>query len=222
MEYVYTTDPTDVIDYVYNQLVEHLEKDEAVIWLVSGGSAIDTAVAVSDRLSEYDITKLSVSLVDERFGVVGHENENWQQLLDKGFHLPTSELHRPLIGQDRATTSEAFGEWLKDRLTDADYSIALFGIGSDGHTAGIKPGSPAVKAEGWTADYTWKDFERITMTFNAIKKLDLAVLQVNGDNKFPALHQLLNETVPLDTQPAQIFKEVKKSILFTDYKEENS
>lgn len=219
MQYIYTLSADTIASSLAQTIKEHLEKGERVLWLVSGGSALPTAVSVARQLSDIDTMRLSVTLVDERFGPIGHANENWQQLLNAGFSLPDAELYRPLRGDDRAATTWAFEQWVESHMTDADYSIGLFGIGTDGHTAGIKPGTSSVSATGWATDYSGDDFERITMTFEAIERLDEGVIQAIGSDKATVIDQLLHDNLLRTEQPAQVLKSLKKSTLFTDYKE---
>ncbi len=210
-----------VIDYLSATIIDHVMRGERVLWLVSGGSNIDVSVAVAKTLENIPLDTLFISLTDERFGDIGHAYENWQQLLDAGFNVPGATLYRPLIGKSRYETAEAFDLWLGEQLGQADYSIGLFGVGSDGHTAGIKPGSPATSAEGWITAYTGNDFERITMTFDAIQRLDEVVVQAISPDKKPVIIDLLYDDIPLNKQPAQVLKLIKESTLFTDYKETN-
>lgn len=210
-----------VVDYLIQALSQRLQAGQAVTWLVGGGSGITVSLAVAQGLRQQgiDLTKLSVSLTDERYGALGHANENWQQLLDQGFALPGAKLYRVLTGDDRATTTQKFEALLHQLIDQADYALALFGIGADGHTAGIKPGSPAANSTNYAADFTGQDFERITMTGPAIAHLDEAVIYAVGAEKQPALHRLLSEDWPVTEQPAQLLKTVAKSTLFTDVKE---
>lgn len=221
MDYRYTTDPKVVADYLIKTISSHLEQGERVTWLITGGSGMLIDRLVANGLRDVDTTQLSVTLSDERYGSVGHPDENWQQLLDDGFSLPGAQLHRVLTGHDRVATTTAFSQLLRKLLVEADYSIGLFGIGPDGHTAGIKPHSPAVNSIDYAADFTGDDFERITMTATAILQLDEAVVAAFGEAKFPTLKRLLHEDVPPDEQPAQLLRSVKKCTIFTDYKEEN-
>jgi len=219
MNYRCISSTDTVAKYLAKTLQAHLAAGEDVLWLVSGGSAIATAVAVADTLKHSDLSKLSVSLVDERYGPIGHDAENWRQLLEAGFDLPTARLYRPLTGQGRAETTMAFNLWLAEHISGADYSIGLFGVGTDGHTAGIKPGTSSVNASERAVDFDGEDFERITMTPRAIKQLNEAVLLAMGPEKSATINQLLHQDLPLTVQPAQVLKMVKKSTLFTDYKE---
>jgi 6-phosphogluconolactonase/glucosamine-6-phosphate isomerase/deaminase len=219
VNYIYTKTTDAVSTYLAGILKTHLLQGEKVLWLLSGGSAITTAVTVARQLHGYDVSKLAVTLVDERYGAIGNANENWQQLLDAGFVLDGADLYRPLQGKDRAKTTRAYGQWLATHYDDSDYSIGLFGIGTDGHTAGLKPGTPALQATGWATDFVGDDFERFTVTFDTIKQLDEVIIQVIGSDKAEMLDKFQKQNLSLDVQPAQILKSIKNSTLFTDYKE---
>lgn len=220
MEYVFKPDiDVVVVDALYKTLSHRLLNGEDVLWIISGGSAISTAVAVAEKLKGRRLTTLSVTLADERYGPIGHADENWQALLDAGFTLRGATLYRPLIDKDRTETTAKFNLWLKDHFSSADYTIGLFGVGADGHTAGIKPGSPVVTATEWATDYTGPDFERITITPSAIAQLAEAIIQVKGTEKADTVRQLRDETVSDDIQPAQVLKRAKKSTLYTNIRE---
>lgn len=220
IDYKLSSSGHDVVDYIFNELSMHLHSGESVLWLSSGGSNIEITVDIANQLKQVDTTNLYFSLVDERYGTVSHKDENWQQLIDSGFELPQANLYRPLISQPIDETTKHFSEWLNERLNQVDYRLGLFGIGSDGHTAGIKAGSDAVSSNLLVAHYNWDDFERITITPVAIKKLDEIVTRAIGTDKYPTIKQLIESDLPVGTQPAQVLKLAKKSILFTDYKKE--
>jgi 6-phosphogluconolactonase/glucosamine-6-phosphate isomerase/deaminase len=215
MRYLKALDTNTVTDYLSKALISHLDKGDAVLWLVPGGSAITIAVEVSKRLQGYDVSQLHVTLTDERYGEVGHPDSNWKQLTDAGFSLPGAQLHPVLTGTGRHETTVAFAEYLHARLQTTDFKIGLFGIGPDGHTAGILPNSPAAEGTGYAVDYE-ANFQRITMTFEAIRQLDEAVVYATGESKWPVL-DALQTTLPLRDQPAQILKQVKSTI-FNDYR----
>ena len=205
--------------YIAKTLLEHLTRGEKVLWLLGGGSGIAVSLAVSKILRENDtdLSRLSVMLTDERYGEIGHADENYRQLLDQGFSLPGAKFYRVLDGKNRATTTRNFAKTLRENLAECDFAIGMFGIGADGHTAGIKPHSPAVTATDFAKGFAGADFERITMTFPAIKKLDEIVIYAIGRDKWPTLSKLIRENIPLPDMPAQILKSVKKTTLFTNF-----
>lgn len=222
MEYKQVANIEEPAHYLAEQIAAHLAQSERVLWLVSGGSGVQVGIRAAKLLAEHDLSKLAVTLTDERYGPVGHPDENWQQLLDGGFALPGATLYRTLSGDARAIATQKFGTWLDEQLAAADYKIGLFGVGTDGHTAGIKPGSPAIEATSTAVDFTGEDFERITMSFGAIERLDEIVLQAFGSDKAAVLHELVHDVRPLSEQPAQVLKRVKTCTLFTDVEAKDS
>ena len=220
MEAIYSENPVkSAAEHLATTIKEHLAADEHVLWLLSGGSGINVVLETDRLLTGTDLTRLSVTLSDERYGNVGHADENWQQLLDGGLKLEGATLYRPLMNEDRTITTDEFGAWIMQVMSDANYKIGLFGIGNDGHTAGIKPKSSAVEATAWADSFKGDDFERITITPFAISQLDEIVVQASGADKLPILKSLLHENLPVSDQPAQVLKSVSKCTLYTDNKE---
>ncbi len=205
-----------VAEVIANKILEHLKKEESVLWLVPGGSAIKIAVLASRIISEEPHSNLVVSLTDERYGDVGHKDSNTKQLSDAGFSLPDAKIIPVLSNKSMEETSSDFTQSLERALKTSDYKIGFFGMGKDGHTAGILPNSEAVFADGLTCGYNTDTFKRITITFKAIEQLDEAVIYAVGEEKYPALKNLEGD-LPLSEQPAQIYKKISKVTLFTDY-----
>ena len=207
----------EIVNYLTSTLVAHIEADESVLWLVPGGSAMQVATQVLERLQDYDTSKLCITLTDERYGQPGHQDENWSQLERLGFAVNTINAYRVLRGEDVETTAQDFSDKLSELFTTFEYKIGLFGIGADGHTAGIKPNSPAVNSDEYAAQFTGEVFTRVTMTPKAIGMLDEAVIYAHGSDKHQVLRQLMTEAVALQDQPAQILNTVPVATLFSDF-----
>lgn len=207
--------PEEPAKYLARAIATRLKAGQRVLWLVSGGSCIDVAVATAKLLASEKLVNLTVSLIDERYGEPGHANSNWHQLETAGFALPGAVLHPVLAGQDQVSAAVTFAEFLKTQIEQADYRIGLLGMGTDGHTSGILPHSPAVTASGLVCDYTGPDFARITTTPAALARLSEAVLYATGQTKWPMLDRLETE-LPLAEQPAQALKTVPRLTIFTD------
>lgn len=203
-------------DYLVSTIASQLQQGKSVLWLVPGGSAMTVAAKVSQNLGTIDTSKLYVTLTDERYGEQGHSEENWIQLENLGFSLGLAQGYRVLTGEDVGSTTKKYNDKLVNLFDICDFKIGFFGIGADGHTAGIKPGSVAVESDNYAESFVGDDFERITMTTRAVGLLDEVVAFAYGDEKHQALERLLTEEVTLSKQPAQILKKVKKSTLFSD------
>lgn len=214
------TDPNDnkIVEYITTVISDKLRSGETVLWLVPGGSAMKIAVKVLANLEDEDTALLCITLTDERFGRPGHDDENWMQLDKLGFNTRTINAYRVLRGEDSETTAIEFSNKLEQMYAGFSYRIGLFGMGADGHTAGIKPNSPAISSGMLAAAYTGDDFERVTMTTYAISQLDEVVLYAHGADKSDQINKLLEEDIELEQQPAQVLKQVGVSTIFTDYK----
>ena len=212
------TSDNQVSEYLAEIIGAKLMSGEKVLWLVSGGSAIKIATKTAENLKNAPLENLIVTLIDERWGPVGHKDSNWHQLEQAGFSLPGAVLMPVLNGKNRKTTADNFAILLQSYLGEV-YSISLLGIGPDGHTSGILPGSSAVNAEGLTHDYEGGGYQRVTTTAKALSLLDEAVVYAVGEAKKPVLQQLEQDVSPAE-QPAQFLKRIKKVTIFNDYKGE--
>ncbi len=220
MKYIYTETPIEkAANFTAMKIKEQLSSGKKVLWLLSGGSGSKIAIEADKQLTGVDLSNLTVSMTDERYGLIGHKDENWQQLLDAGLKLNGAKLYRPLIGKDISETTAEFNEWLKNQLSINDYKIGIFGMGSDGHVCGIKPNSKAVNSDN-LAEFIESDFMRITITFNLVKQIDEAVIQASGIDKKSTIKDLIYNDIPLIDQPAQILKNIQKSIFYTNNKRE--
>lgn len=213
-----TTRPEDVANFISNIISSQLESGKKVLFFVTGGSSIAVASKFAGLLKDKDCRKLTVMMTDERYGPLGHADSNWQQLLDRGFDLPQAKLIPIIDGSDINKTTEKFNENLVREFKDADYKIGLFGVGRDGHTAGIIPNSEAVKNQNWACNHKTPQFERITITPQTIMKLDEAVVFMQGKEKWQVVEDLETKDIDINLQPAQILKKVPLLTIFTDFK----
>ncbi|OGI64146.1 hypothetical protein A2914_00375 [Candidatus Nomurabacteria bacterium RIFCSPLOWO2_01_FULL_41_21] len=208
-------------EYLTETILKKLNKGQKVLWFVTGGSSIKIASKVSKKLAGSPMENLTVMLTDERYGPVGHPNSNWQGLMLEGFELLKAKLIPILSGKNMEETAKDFALKMQEEFPKAEYKIGLFGVGADGHTAGILPESKAFSNETLLATcYHTQEFDRITMTPDAIDKLDEAVVCMHGKEKWPVVKDLLHENKGFRIQPAQLLKRLKKLTIFSDYQYE--
>ncbi len=194
-----------------------LSRQKRVLWLVSGGSNIPLSVDVMARLPEELTDGLVVMLIDERFGPVGHADSNSQQLLDAGFDAKWGQFIPVMDGSDEQTTVQRYAHNLETYLSKSDAAIAQFGMGSDGHVAGILPGSPAAASQESVVIYDGADGRRrITPTFPTLRRLTSSYLFAYGEGKRSQLEDLRDKQLPLAEQPAQILKELPDVYIYND------
>jgi len=203
--------------FIAHQIAAELIAGKNVIWLVPGGSAIEVAVKAAKIIRENKIRKnsLAIVLTDERYGPVNHSDSNYRQLIENGFELSEADFYPVLNGASVADDTNAYSMLLDKLMNKANYKIGLFGIGADYHTAGIKPGSPAVSSDCWASHFQGEDYQRITITPKCIAELDLAVVYALGEGKRDALNYLSTDK-SLSGQPMQALKLSKKVVVFND------
>lgn len=214
-------DRSEAHNRVFWAIADALDSDKAVLWLASGGSNIDGEVEIMRRLREErpnELTNLTVLLMDERYGQAGHADSNYKIMTNKGFDPGAARFGDLLAGNlNLEMTTQMFGKLLEEAFDQADIVIGLFGMGADGHTAGIKPESPgALDPEQPAVGYRAADFERITLTPKMIRRIDQIFLLAYGSDKKPALEKLKSQNIALARMPAQVLKEIDGSIVYND------
>lgn len=217
LQFHYQPDTTDAEAGMAERLASSLQQHDRVVWMVCGGSSIAQAVACIGRIPQELTGKLTVFLTDERYGVPGHPDSNWTQLFAAGFDggdatiIPT--LQEGLTLED---TCAAYAKTVVDALDQADDVIAQFGIGGDGHIAGILPQSAAVTSTEPVVGYDAGTFTRITLTPPVLERIQAAYAFVFGETKHDALVQLRDQDLSLDDQPSQILKRLPEAHIYTD------
>ena len=202
-----------------------LKADKKVLWLLCGGSNIPVAVKAMDSVKKavdkVFWANLTVAQTDERYGAVGHKDSNWQQMKDAGLDLLGVIALPMIIGKSLDATVVEYTDKMRkafsDTLDHGGIIVGLFGIGADGHIAGILPGSPAVSDAKLVCGYRADPFTRITLTPAVLKKVSVAYAFAFGNAKKAALEKLEKGTLPFNEEPAQLLKELPEAFLYSDF-----
>jgi 6-phosphogluconolactonase/glucosamine-6-phosphate isomerase/deaminase len=191
-----------------------------VLWLVCGGSNIPLSVEalghLRKKVSIAMLSNLTIALTDERYGDVGHADSNWQQLIDAGFSLEGVSSIPVLTGGSLEETVAGYTVRLNSALESATVVVGQFGLGGDGHIAGILPESPAVNSPRLIQAYDAPPYTRITITPRVFEHIQVAYAGVFGEEKREVLERLRGETLPIPEMPAQILKQLPEAYLFSD------
>jgi 6-phosphogluconolactonase/glucosamine-6-phosphate isomerase/deaminase len=201
-----------------DRLIEELQANKNVVWLVTGGSSMPLSVAVMRDIPD-DLTKnLTIYLTDERYGEVGHPDSNSKMLEDMGFDHKQARVTytlAPSLSLDQ--TVDQLELSVRTAFDAANIVIAQVGMGPDGHIFGILPGSPAVGSDNLVAGYESDPFTRITLTPKAIKQyVTAAYVFAFGEAKKPQLEKLLQRQVSVAEQPAQVLKQIPEAYVYND------
>ncbi len=203
------------------KIIDFLSKENKVLWLIPGGSNIPIAAeamkTIREKTSSELLDNLTVALTDERYGPVGHPDSNWKQLQDTGIDLSGVKSFSILGNSSLAETVSHYGETIQKILPSVDVIVGQFGMGADGHIAGILPHSPAVSETSLpTAGYESTPFTRVTLTFPVLRQIDVAYMFVANATKKDAIERLHKNDVALADQPAQILQEIPEVYVYVD------
>lgn len=220
MRFIKSDKPDLAANFIAHKIKTRLEAGQTVAWLLSGGSAITVAVLAARQLDGNN-RKLTVSLVDERYGALRHSDSNWAQLEQAGFNVPGAKLEPILTGKSASETAQDYNHLADSLFKHNDYCIGLLGIGVDGHIAGILPGSPAADAKDFACFYIAPDYSRLTLTPKALIQLDEVVVYAVDETKRQALNEL-DRSLDINEQPAQVLKLIPAVTIYNVVKGEHS
>jgi len=217
-----TEGASEAAKHVAATIDHELKQHRKVLWLVSGGSAIDIQVNVMSLLSkshERYIENLTILPVDERYGPFDHKDSNAAQLGQAGFN-PTPALWLDVLSDNLSfeQTVSRYDALAKKLIEKSDYVVATLGLGTDGHTAGILPQSPAIKEDmASVVGYIWRDYKRMTISPTVFMRIDAAYVFAYGDKKQEALQRLFNNSESVSKLPAKLLYDITNSTVYNDY-----
>lgn len=137
--------------------------------------------------------------------------------------LPVENVHR--IRAELPDAAEAAREYESDLRGLFElppdslprFDLVLLGMGPDGHTASLFPGSDAVHDSEHLVAATWVDklnTYRITLTAKVLNNAALIVFLVSGANKAATLKEVLDGPRQPDLYPAQLIAPADGTLLW--------
>lgn len=216
---------------------EELAREAAELWLWLGSEAIRTrgrffvalsggstprqlhqVLAKSAAAHRIDWAKVQFFFGDERCVPPSHPDSNFgmaKATLFDPLRLSPAQIHR-IKGEDRPSAATTEYESLVRRVTQTaapavpKLDLILLGMGADGHTASLFPGTAAVTertrlvSEG-SAPVGIR--ERLTMTLPLINQAHVVLFLVAGQEKASAVRKVLeNEDGAASALPASLVK----------------
>jgi len=126
---------------------------------------------------------------------------------DNIHRMPTEQDDAGKVAQDYEQELRQFFELAAEQLPVIDFN--LLGIGPDGHTASLFPGTTALQENRRLVVANWVEkfkTHRITMTFPVLNNADTIVFLVSGRQKADALQQILEGDYRPNQLPAQLIR----------------
>ncbi|CAG1021015.1 6-phosphogluconolactonase [Methylococcales bacterium] len=194
-------------------LSEAISKHGAATLLVSGGG---TPAPLYEALSKTELNwkKIKIALVDERWVDQDHAASN-EALIRRTLlinNAKTAEFTGMKTAAKTANAGQAETEVLYRKLPQP-FSLAIVGMGPDGHTASLFPhakglaGALNTDSDNLTAaisanqtEVTGSNTERLTLTLPALLKTDRVIILFTGEDKL-AVFSAAQQPGPIEDMP---------------------
>ncbi|HKO49319.1 MAG TPA: 6-phosphogluconolactonase [Polyangiaceae bacterium] len=187
-------------------LKKAISADGAASLALAGGSTPRAAYEALAKIPGIDWSKVSVYFGDERAVPPTHPDSNFsmaQAALFERVALPAANIHRiEAEGPDRDAAARAY-----EALLPASISVMVLGIGEDGHTASLFPGSPALN------ERTRRVLpvigpkpppQRLSVTPPVIEAAGLCIMIASGAGKAEPVRRALRDPLDIQTTPSSL------------------
>jgi len=198
------------------------EERGSATFVLSGGS---TPLKLYGLLAESGLPWERIHLFwgDERFVPHDHADSNYgaarRAMLD-GIGIPEGNVHPWPILDTPEASAEAYSDVLQSTLgLDAEFDVTLLGLGADGHTASLFPGTGVMRARGLTVASrpAGASSPRLSLTATALSNSRTVLFLVSGEEKRDALGALMSESQDSPgEQPARAISATQELLLLTD------
>ena len=201
--------------------VEHLNQAASELWLtlakeaiakrgsfhiaLSGGSTPQMLYQRIASLADKNVLQHShFYFGDERSVPPDHADSNYRMAREALFaqaNIPTSNIHRIETEHPAAEAAQRYQQTLEENLpknkTLGSFDLVLLGMGEDGHTASLFPGTRALEEQqAWVCANevpqlgTW----RVTLSYPLINNARHVAILIAGAGKAEILRQIHRQT----------------------------
>jgi 6-phosphogluconolactonase len=197
---------------------------------LAGGSTPKTlyGLLVNDASlrSQVPWDKLHLFFGDERSVGPDHADSNFRMaseaLISKAPLKPEQVVRIKGENPDTEQAAKEYEQALRSyfKLSDGQYprfDLVLVGMGNEGHTLSLFPGTKALHADKRIVSRNWVGklyTERITLTAPAANNAKLVIFMVTGADKAPALKAVLEGPYEPEQLPAQLIQPANGKLLW--------
>ncbi|ULQ51558.1 6-phosphogluconolactonase [Flavihumibacter fluvii] len=201
--------------FIANRISSVLKYQDRFTIALSGGSTpkrLHEILAKSPYKESIDWNRIHIFWGDERYVPLDDERNNARMAYDTLLNhvvVPEDQVH--IMRTDSPDPREAALQYesiLHRYFDNSDHSfdLLLLGMGDDGHTLSLFPGTEIVhETKRWCAAFflQQQDMFRVTITKTIANKSACILFLTTGKAKAPALKQVLQGPVNINLYPAQ-------------------
>jgi 6-phosphogluconolactonase len=167
----------------------------------------------TDQRDQVDWSKIHVFWGDERCVAPDDPGASYRQAKESLLNqvaIPENNIHRVKGELEPASAAAEYVQILKSfaeyELKFPRFDLVYLGMGEDGHTASLFPGSPVDVTEPVipvTANYQDRPANRVTMTQVVFNQARMIVFMATGEKKANTLAEVLSDRYNPALYPAQ-------------------
>ncbi|NDD58105.1 MAG: 6-phosphogluconolactonase [Chlamydiae bacterium] len=186
-------------------------KDHGAFYVaLSGGStpkSIFQALTTAPLCNQIDWSKIHLFWSDERSVGPQDPDSNFHMAMESGFKkmpIPAGNIHRMQAEEEIEKNAIAYQQKISSIVKNNSLDYIMLGMGEDGHTASLFPGTSALHEEKQLVVANWvpqKNTWRMTFTYPLIHLAKQVVIYVIGDNKKEMLLSVWNDHTHPHTYP---------------------
>ena len=219
-----------VAEWIFNYITKTLQQQDRFSIVLSGGNTPKKlyGLLVSEKYkNKIDWSKLHIFFGDERYVPFDDERNNAKMAYDNLLNfvsVPASQIHVMRTDIPPQESADEYEKILRQYFSfTADYSpltthlspltfdLVLLGMGDDGHTLSLFPGTSVIHEKEKWCTYLWlaqQNMYRITLTASIVNQSSCVAFLVTGNNKAKALCEVLKGEYNPDKYPSQIIQPV--------------
>jgi 6-phosphogluconolactonase len=184
---------------------------------LSGGSTpkrVHELLAQAPYRDEVDWKKVHVFWGDERCVPLSDPQSNAKMAFDTLLNhvpIPREQIYIMVGDIDPAESAAQYEALLKKQFPDRVpvFDLIFLGMGDDGHTASLFPGTQALQEKAHWVKENWVEklnTYRITLTAPVINQADAILFLVAGAGKAQVLHEVLEGPHHPELLPSQLIR----------------
>jgi 6-phosphogluconolactonase len=204
--------------WITDNIESTLKTQERFTWVVTGGNSpklLYELLAKAPYRERIDWSKLHIFWGDERAVPYNDSRNNarmtFAQLLD---HVPVEKEQVHIMKTDNISPEASAADYeqiLHQYFPEegATFDLVLNGMGDDGHTLSLFPGTAVIHEEkAWVTSFFLKaqDMYRITLTAPVVNRARKVAFLTFGANKAHALQEVIKGARNVDQYPSQIIQ----------------
>lgn len=210
-----------VADEIIASLEDAINDHGSASIALSGGStpgAIYRLLGQPPRVTSLDWSKVAIFWGDERFVPRDDTRSNYKMVHDTlltNLREPGPAIFGMDVTKDSAeSAAKAYEASLRDYFKikpgeTPKFDVMLLGMGEDGHTASLFPGSPVLKSDKalcFAVQHPQDGSWRVTMSSKVLFAAKRVFFIVQGESKAEVVARVIEGDEPEDVLPSRLFR----------------